>query len=115
MDAYRQPKFSYFLFKSLLPTEGLEQVPLVEAKPFIYIAHLMTPFSPSHVTVFTNCEEVRLTLFGKEIGVKPAILESSPVPRVPVVLRMYSAMWMRGIKIRKTMVRSISLGLRAHL
>ena len=85
MDAYRQPKFSYFLFKSLLPTEGLEQVPLVEAKPFVYIAHLMTPFSPSYVTVFTNCEEVRLTLFGKEIGVKPAILESSPVPRVPVV------------------------------
>ena len=85
MDAYRQPKFSYFLFKSLLPTEGLEQVPLVEAKPFIYIAHLMTPFSPADVTVFTNCEEVRLTLFGKEIGVEPAIAKSSPVPRVPVV------------------------------
>ncbi|MFL2860710.1 MAG: glycoside hydrolase family 2 TIM barrel-domain containing protein [Pontiellaceae bacterium] len=87
MDAYRQPKFSYFLFKSLLPTEGLKQVPLVEAKPFIYIAHLMTPFSPADVTVFTNCEEVRLTLFDKEIGVKPAIVESSPVPRVPVVFK----------------------------
>ena len=110
MDAYRQPKFSYFLFKSLLPTEGLEQVPLVEVKPFIYIAHLMTPFSPADVTVFTNCEEVRLTLFGKEIGVEPAIAKSSPVPRVPVVSKMFFAMWMRGIKIRKAMERSISLG-----
>lgn len=85
MDAYRQPKFSYYLFKSLLPTEGLEQVPLVEAEPFVFIAHLITPFSPADVTVFTNCEEVRLTLFGAEIGVKSARVESSPVPRVPVV------------------------------
>jgi beta-galactosidase len=63
----------------------LEQVPLVEAEPFVFIAHLITPFSPADVTVFTNCEEVRLTLFGEEIGVKSAMVESSPVPRVPVV------------------------------
>ena len=85
MDAYRQPKFSYYLFKSLLPTEGLEEVPLVKAEPFVYIAHLMSPFSPEDVTVFTNCEEVQLTMFGKEIGVKKATNVNSPVPRVPVV------------------------------
>ena len=27
----------------------------------VYIAHLMTPFSPNNVTIFTNCEEVKLT------------------------------------------------------
>ena len=43
MDAYRQPKFSYYLLKTLLPTEGLEGVPHVEAAPFVYVAHLMTP------------------------------------------------------------------------
>jgi len=85
MDAYRQPKFSYYLFKSLLPTDGLEAVPLVNAEPFVFIAHLLTPFSPENVVIFTNCEEVRLTMFGKEIGIKPAVDEKSPVPRVPVI------------------------------
>ena len=85
MDAYRQPKLSYYLFKSLLPTSGLEEVPLVEAKPFVYIAHLMTPFSPKDIVVFTNCEAVKLTMYGKEIDVKSAVDASSPVPRVPVV------------------------------
>ncbi len=85
MDAYRQPKFSYYLFKSLLPTNGLEHVPGVEARPFVYIAHLLTPFSSQDMVVFTNCEEVRLTLYGKEVGRQSAIDPNSPVPRVPVV------------------------------
>jgi beta-galactosidase len=85
MDAYRQPKFSYYFFKSLLPPSGLEDVPLVNAGPFVYIAHLMTPFSPEDVVVFTNCEEVRLTMYGNEVGVKKATDKNSPVPRVPVV------------------------------
>jgi beta-galactosidase len=58
---------------------------LVEAKPFVYIAHLMTPFSPEDIVVFTNCEAVKLTMYGKEIGIKSAVDASSPVPRVPVV------------------------------
>ena len=85
MDAYRQPKLSYYLFKSLLPTNGLIDVPMVTAEPFVYIAHLMTPFSPEDVVVFTNCEAVKLTMYGKEIGIKPATDINSPVPRVPVV------------------------------
>ena len=63
-------KLSYYLFKSLLPTSGLEEVPLVEAKPFVYIAHLMTPFSPKDSQVaFTN-SMVKLTMYEKEIGRK---------------------------------------------
>lgn len=87
MDAYRQPKLSYYLFKSLLPTSGLEDVPMVEAKPFVYIAHLLTPFSPKDVVVFTNCESVKLTMYGTEIGTIPATDINSPVPRVPVVFK----------------------------
>jgi beta-galactosidase len=87
MDAYRQPKFSYYLLKSLLPTEGLEDVPHVKAAPFVYVAHLMSPFSPEDVVVFTNCEAVKLTLYGEEVGVKKAIDPNSPVPRVPVVFK----------------------------
>ena len=87
MDAYRQPKLSYYFFKSLLPIEGLKNVPLVEAKPFVHIAHLMTPFSPKDVTAFTNCESVRLTMYGNEIGTLPATDIKSPVPQVPVVFK----------------------------
>ena len=35
----------------------------VGSGPMVYIAHEMTPFSPSDVTVFSNCDEVRLTVF----------------------------------------------------
>ena len=31
--------------------------------PMIYIAHELTPFSPEDVTVYSNCDEVRLTVF----------------------------------------------------
>ena len=87
MDAYRQPKFSYYLLKSLLPTSGLEKVPQVDANPFVFLAHLMTPFSPEDVVVFTNCEEVKLTMYGKEIGVKKAKDAANPVPRIPVIFK----------------------------
>ena len=87
MDAYRQPKFSYYLMKSLLPTSGLEKVPQVDAKPFVFLAHLMTPFSAEDVVVFTNCEEIKLTVYGEEIGVKKATDAANPVPRVPVIFK----------------------------
>ena len=76
MDAYRQPKFSYFMMKSLLPTNGLETVQNVDAEPFVYIAHLLSPFSPKDITVFTNCDEVRLTMYGKEIGIKKQLMKT---------------------------------------
>ena len=87
MDAYRQPKFSYYLLKSLLPTSGLEKVPQVDAKPFVFLAHLMTPFSTEDVVVFTNCEKVKLTIYGEEIGVKKAKDAANPVPRIPVIFK----------------------------
>ena len=46
----------------------------------------MTPFSPKDVVIFTNCEAVKLTLFGNEIGTKKATDSGSPVPRIPVIL-----------------------------
>lgn len=65
-DVFRQPKYSYELFRSMRePLQGYE--------PMIYIAHEMTPFSEPDVTVFTNCEEVRLTVYeGEKIIQKKA-------------------------------------------
>lgn len=57
-DVFRQPKYSYYLFKAQLKPEHSE--------PMIYIAHEMSPFSSSDVTVITNCDEVRLTVLEKD-------------------------------------------------
>ena len=70
MDAFRQPKYSYYMFKS---QRSLQKTDLIaETGPMVYIAHAMTPFSPKDVTVYSNCEEVRLTVFkdGKQYNYK---------------------------------------------
>ena len=61
MDAFRQPKTAYYLFMS--QRNPAELSPLFESGPMVYIAHEMTPFSPADVTVYSNCDEVRLTVF----------------------------------------------------
>lgn len=58
-DVFRQPKYSYYLFKAQRSPEKQER--LFETGPVVYIAHAMTPFSPKDVTVYSNCDEVRLT------------------------------------------------------
>lgn len=60
MDAFRQPKYSYYMFCSQRPAEVNEEM-IAETGPMIYIAHAMTPFSPKDITVYSNCDEVRLT------------------------------------------------------
>ena len=59
MDVFRQPKYSYYMFKAQRSPEKQER--LFETGPMVYIAHEMTPFSSKDVTVYSNCEEVRLT------------------------------------------------------
>lgn len=66
MDIFRQPKYSYHMFMS--QREPGSGIPGSKAAPMVYIAHEMTPFSPSDVVVFSNCDKVRLTVLGKEIG-----------------------------------------------
>ncbi|MCU4174239.1 glycoside hydrolase family 2 TIM barrel-domain containing protein [Carboxylicivirga sp. N1Y90] len=63
MDVFRQPKYSYELFKaqrSLLNSDLI-----AETGPMVFIAHEMTPFSSPDVTVYSNCDEVRLQVFEK--------------------------------------------------
>lgn len=61
MDAYRQPKTSYYMYMSQRPITRYNFN--AESGPMIYIAHEMTPFSPSDVTIYSNCDEVRLTVY----------------------------------------------------
>ena len=59
-DVFRQPKYSYYMFMAQRPATKQENR-LYETGPMVYIAHEMTPFSPKDVTVYSNCDEVRLT------------------------------------------------------
>ena len=62
MDTYRQPKTSYYMFMSQRPA-AVNPSLAVETGPMVYVAHEMSPFSPADVTVYSNCEEVRLTVY----------------------------------------------------
>ena len=59
-DAFRQPKTAKAMFAAVLqqPSE----------QPIVAIAHEMTQFSEKDVTVFSNCDSVRLTMYGGEHG-----------------------------------------------
>lgn len=64
MDAFRQPKYSYYMFQAQRSPQKSDLI--AETGPMVYIAHAMTPFSPKDVTVYSNCDEVRLTVFKEE-------------------------------------------------
>ena len=81
MDVFRQPKYSYYMFQSQRSPQQEDR--LFRTGPMVYIAHEMTPFSPKDVTVYSNCDEVRLT-YNKEGKVltyrKPVQHEGMPSP-----------------------------------
>ena len=60
MDAFRQPKLSYYMFCAQRPAVPNKDL-IADNGPMVYIANAMTPFSPEDVTVYSNCDEVRLT------------------------------------------------------
>ncbi|HMB95382.1 MAG TPA: glycoside hydrolase family 2 TIM barrel-domain containing protein, partial [Tepidisphaeraceae bacterium] len=66
LDLFRLPKFDYYFFQSQrdpqLHVAGLNDGPMV------FIANFATFFSPTIVTIFSNCEQVRLLQDGKEIA-----------------------------------------------
>ncbi|MEG1588303.1 MAG: glycoside hydrolase family 2 TIM barrel-domain containing protein [Mucinivorans sp.] len=64
MDAFRRPKYSYYMFQG----QTMELV-----APMVYIANELTPFSPEDVTVFSNCASVRLTTFFGEDSVRMGV------------------------------------------
>ncbi len=76
MDATRLPKYAYHAFKAALTAE-----------PFVFIAHELTPFSPADVTCFSNCDEVRLTIFGKDLGTRTTRPEGACIPHAPVTFQ----------------------------
>jgi len=85
MDAFRQPKYSYYMFKSQVPA-NLDH-PLMETGPMVFIAHEISPFSSPDVTVFSNCDEVRLIVYGKDTLTQKVPREKYGMPNPPVTFK----------------------------
>ncbi len=83
-DAFRQPKYAYWMFRS--QTAADLKHPTAESGPMIYIMHEMSQWSDSDVVVFTNCDSVRLSIYdGKKSWTKPVVRTDRTMPNPPVV------------------------------
>jgi beta-galactosidase len=63
---YRVPKFSYYFYQSQRPATELSEN--YQSGPMVHIASWWTPESPLNVRVYSNADEVELTLNGKSLG-----------------------------------------------
>lgn len=79
-DVFRQPKYSYYLFASQRDVSETND-------PMIYIAHEMSPISESDVTVFTNCDEVRLIVYEEDTLVQKVADLGLSMPHPMVVFK----------------------------
>jgi beta-galactosidase len=73
LDAFRQPKYAYAMFQAQTQT------------PMLFVAHEMTPFSAADVTVYTNCDSVRLIRYETDTFVQPVRHNNPGMPHQPVV------------------------------
>jgi beta-galactosidase len=85
MDAFRQKKYSYYMFQSQVDADYKH--PQMQTGPMLFIAHEISPFSSPDVTVFTNCDSVRLIVYGQDTLVQAAPKASWMMPHPPVVFK----------------------------
>jgi beta-galactosidase len=78
LDAFRQPKYAYEMFKA-------QTDPRSPFGPVLFVAHEMTPFSASDVTVYTNCDSVRLIRYEKDTFIQKVQHIKPGIPNQPVV------------------------------
>lgn len=100
-DAFRQKKYAYWLFRSQMPADYESTV--VESGPMAYIMHEMTPSSEPDVTVYSNCDSVRLSLFGgAKTWTLPVEHQAGHLPNKPVVFKdVWHFMDARDLSYRK--------------
>jgi beta-galactosidase len=90
-DAFRQPKYAYYMFKSQVNPKI--QVPNVTSGPMVYVMNEMTPFSDAAVTVFSNCDSVRLTAYEGKSWTKPVVHQQGAMPYAPVTFENVFDFW----------------------
>ena len=103
-DAFRQPKYAYYFFKS--QTDARE-----DGKPMLFILNEMTPYSDSDVVVFSNCDSVRLTLNeGQKIKTLKVNKVAGKMPAPPLVFGNMFDFWdMRELTYKQKKPELVSL------
>ena len=84
LDAYRIPRYSYFLYKSQYNPDL--KVPGITTGPMVYICHEMTYISDPDVVIYTNCQQVHLTWMGKDLGTQGPN-PSAHEPHPPIIFK----------------------------
>lgn len=85
LDNFRRPKTSYYLYMS--QRDAAIKLTYADSGPMVYIAHELTPFSDPDIVVFTNCDEVRLTMPGKDPYTQHVQRQGQSLPNPPVVFK----------------------------
>lgn len=85
MDAFRQPKYSYYMMMSQRdPKLELKQA---DSGPVLYIANEMSPFSSEDIIVYSNCDSVRLVIFEKDTLTQAPFLEENGIRHPPIIFK----------------------------
>jgi beta-galactosidase len=114
LDLFRLPKFSYYFFQSQRPPEI--HVPGLDDGPMVFIANFATFLSPTTITVFSNCDEVRLFLDEQEIARKKpeqqfALAHPPLTFEVECFAHEQSTMYMTGVaRVEKPPVELMARG-----
>lgn len=90
-DAFRQPKYAYYMFKSQV-NPGLE-LKNISTGPMVFVANEITPFSDKDIVVFSNCDSVRLTAYEGKSWTKPVVKAKNHIPHAPVVFENVFNFW----------------------
>ena len=90
-DAFRQPKYAYYMFKSQVDPSLKHSI--ADDGPMVYIANEMTPFSDAGIVVFSNCDSVRLTAYEGKSITKPVLHEKGHIPYSPVTFEKVFDFW----------------------
>jgi beta-galactosidase len=102
LDGFRIGKFDYYFMQSQRSPDV--RVPGLDDGPMVFVANFATFLSPTTVMVFSNCEEVRLTIDGKEVGRKKPDANLA-IPHPPVTFDVdcfeheQSTMYMTGVAL----------------
>ena len=85
MDAFRQPKYSYYMWMS--QRDPAVKLPQADSGPMVYIANAMTPFSPEDIVIYSNCDSVRITVNGKTNLTQTPELEKEGIRHPPIIFK----------------------------
>ncbi|QBG48821.1 glycoside hydrolase family 2 protein [Verrucomicrobia bacterium S94] len=68
LDGFRIPRYTHYLYMSQYDPDY--EIPHLGKQPMVQIAHEHTQVSGPDVVIYSNCEEVRLTVCGEDKGTR---------------------------------------------